>query len=207
VFEQTYQKADLTGNTAIEYEERTKRILLRTHLRPAAGQWYSMLSADTKKSWPLLRDHFLTTFEKKVDHKAEKAALLQQIANLAQGATESITEYLARAKQLALRSPENRDALGINVLRGMRDNAMRDQVSFQFRLSKEFEIEAVIDVIKAAYGTSMGNSVFDKEMSPYGGAEYGSMPMDRDLIPQLFRQCQHSPTTGKSDQPCMPCPR
>ncbi len=107
-YAQDYQSAEPSNNPEAKqiFINKTYRILFRNHLEGKAVEWYSNLSATTRKDWNTLKASFFEYF--KLVSRDSQTRLWEkkvELANLRQGNNKSIAQFLKRAEELADQIP------------------------------------------------------------------------------------------------------
>ena len=110
----------------------THRILFRSNLEDNAERWHSKLTTTTKGGWNALKSAFITTFQMdEIDNEARMVELRLELANLKQGDTENIAEFVGRADILAKELPDSQVDIGMAVARGILDPDHKEKLVFE----------------------------------------------------------------------------
>ena len=144
------------------YFSETHRILFRGNLEDNAERWYSKLPNTTKGDWNTLKTAFITTFQMdEVDNEARIVELRLELANLKQGNTENIAEFVGRADVLAKELPDSQVDIGMAVARGILDPDHKEKLLFEMCTVEKLQFSTVKTLVKALYFSRGKDNPFD----------------------------------------------
>jgi len=150
------------GAAVEAYRSKTFRILFRQNLEHKAHDWYRELDSEVKNNWDELTKKFSANYKVTLkDAQTKKFELRVQLANLIEKDSETISEYLDRADDLAAKLPSDDIDVGMAVLKGMRDGSKKEKVSFECNKDANYSYDMVKKLIKAAYSEVGKISPFD----------------------------------------------
>ena len=121
-----------------------------------------------------------------VDDETRIFELRLELANLKQGDTENIADFITRADILARELPGSEVDVGMAVVRGILDPEHKEILLFECARSKNFTFSSVKTVVRALYLSRGKNSRFDpayKEPRSIGS------PSPIQSTEELVRKC------------------
>ncbi len=169
------------------YISETHRRLFRSNLEDNAERWYSKLSTTTKGDWNALKSAFITTFQMdEVDNEARMVELRLELANLKQGDTENIAEFMGRADVLGRERPDSQVDVGMAVARWILDPDHKEKLLFECARSKSFTFSTVKTLVKALYFSRGKENPFDPSYRELRSIGLSSPIQSTE---ELLRQC------------------
>ncbi len=84
-----------------------------------------------------------------------------ELANLKQGDTENIAEFMSKIEVLAKELPDSQVDVGMAVAQGISDLDYKEKLLFKCAQSKDFTFSNVKTLIKALYFSRGKNNPFD----------------------------------------------
>ncbi|MCJ1346442.1 hypothetical protein MMC31_004659 [Peltigera leucophlebia] len=102
-----------------------------------------------------------------VDNEARIVELRLELANLKQGETENIADFIARADILARKLPGSQVDVGMAVTRGILDPEHIEKLVFECARSKNFTFSSVKTLVKALYFPRGKDRPFDPAYKEY----------------------------------------
>lgn len=122
-----------------------------------------------------------------VDNEARMAELRLELANLKQGDTENIAEFVSRADVLAKEPPDSQVDIGMAVARGILDLDHKEKLLFECARSKSFTFSTVKTLIKALYFSRGKDNPFDQSYRELRSVSF--LPSPIQSTEELVRQC------------------
>ncbi|MCJ1348929.1 hypothetical protein MMC31_007162 [Peltigera leucophlebia] len=121
-----------------------------------------------------------------VDDETRIFELRLELANLKQGETENIADFITRADIMARKLPGSEADGGIAVTRGILDPEHKERLLFECASSKNFTFSNVKTLAKALYFSRGKNSPFDPA---YKESRSVGLPLPIQSTEELVRQC------------------
>ncbi|MCJ1345755.1 hypothetical protein MMC31_003964 [Peltigera leucophlebia] len=141
--ENTSQTSQPTRRGDRATSQRRTVYFFAINLEDNAEQWYRKLPAATKGDWEELRTAFTPAFQMdEVDDETRISELRLELANMKQGETENIADFITRADILARELPGSEVHVGIAVTRGILDPDQKERLLFECAKSKNSRLAA-----------------------------------------------------------------